>query len=287
MSVVRASRWGALLLPSGVTLVPFFFASLVVVALYSVYRFGGAGVFEHTFTLENYRAVVTDAFYREIFLRTLGMGLLVVAIALVTGFPLAVVIVRGQRRWRILLTVLVLLPLMTSAVVRSYGWTLLFADSGFFMHTLNDVLGVVGIGPVRLQFSYIGTSIALAEVLLPLMVFSLAGALQQVDPDIEEAARSLGASRLRVLRDVLLPLAAPGVFAGCLLVFVLSISAFPTPQLVGGAQTQVIATLIYSQATTVFNWPLSSAMSLVLMVIVLLAVGLQSLGARRSQRWRG
>jgi len=259
-----------------------FLAPIAVIVVYSVFRYVGAGVFEPAFVGDHYKAVLTDPFYRSIFVKTLAMGVMVVAITLLAGFPLAFTIVRGRRALRIALTVLVLLPLMTSAVVRSYGWTLMYSDSGAIMQGVNAVAGTFGLPHIRLQFTYVGTAIALAEVLMPLMVFSLSGALQQVDPDLEEASRSLGSGRVRAFRDVTLPLAAPGIFAGCLLVFVLSISSFPTPQLVGGAQTQVISTLIYSQTMTTLNWPLASAMSLTLVVLVLALIGLNGLLMRKN-----
>jgi putative spermidine/putrescine transport system permease protein len=119
------------------------------------------------------------------------------------------------------------------------------------------------------MFNFTGTIIALTEVLMPFMVLSLMGVLQSIDPALEEAARSLGAGRWKVFRDVILPLSLPGVAAGSLLVFALAIGAFATPQLVGGARTKVVATVVYNQAINVLNWPFAAAISFILMVIVL------------------
>jgi putative spermidine/putrescine transport system permease protein len=119
------------------------------------------------------------------------------------------------------------------------------------------------------MFTLPGVIIALTEVLMPFMVLTLTGVLQSVSPILEEAARSLGGNRWRVFRDVLLPLSLPGVAAGSFLVFALSISAFATPILVGGASTQVMATMVYDQVLSALNWPFAAAIAFSLMLFVL------------------
>jgi putative spermidine/putrescine transport system permease protein len=176
---------------------------------------------------------------------------------------------------------------MTSVVVRSYGWTILLADNGPFTDALNAVLGVFGISRVALIFNFAGTVVALTEVLMPFMVMTLVGVIGQIDRSLEDSVRSLGGGRWRVFRDVIFPLSLPGIAAGSLLVFVLSISAFATPKLVGGATTKVMATLVYDRATTTLNWPFASAVSFSLVALVLLLVVAQGrmLGATRT--WAG
>lgn len=278
------ARWTLLSLPTTAFLVIALVIPLVVTIGYSLVSFISAGVFGEELTLENYAAVLSDSFFLQIFGRTLLLGLAVVLLTLLLGFPLASMMVNGRGIIPAVLTVVILMPLMTSVVVRSYAWRIIFSDSGFFMRSLNEFLAGFGVPKLSLQFSYTGTAIATAHVLLPLMVFALAGALRQIDPDIAQAARTLGASRARTFFDTTLPLAAPGIFAGCVLVFVLTISAFPTPQLVGGAQTQVAATLIYSRATTALNWPLSSTLSIVLVLIVFLLMYLNGIWSNRRAK---
>ncbi len=280
----RRRRWTLLSLPTTVFLVVALVVPIVVTVGYSLVSFVSAGVFGDEFTLENYLAVLTDSFFLQIFGRTLLLGFAVVVLTLLLGFPLASMLVNGRGIVPAVLTVVILMPLMTSVVVRSYAWRIIFSDTGFFMTSLNSFLSGLGIPKLSLQFSYTGAAIAMAHVLLPLMVFALAGALRQIDPDIAQAARTLGASRTRTFFDTTLPLAAPGIFAGCVLVFVLTISAFPTPQLVGGAQTQVAATLIYSRATTALNWPLSSTLSIVLVLIVFLLMYLNGIWTNRMRK---
>jgi putative spermidine/putrescine transport system permease protein len=241
-------------------------------------RFVPGGQQAEALILDNYLRFFGDRFYLGILLRTLGLALAVTLLALILSYPLAYALARSRARLRGLLTAIVLVPLMTSVVVRSYGWTILLAQNGL----ANSALGLLGLGPVRLMFSMTGVVIALTEVLMPFMVLTLTGVLQSVPPALEEAARSLGGSRWRVFRDVLLPLSLPGVAAGSFLVFALSISAFATPILVGGASTQVMATLVYDQVLSALNWPFAAAIAFSLMLFVLALTLLQGrvLGSR-------
>jgi putative spermidine/putrescine transport system permease protein len=254
-----------LLAPGLAVLVPFFLAPLAIMLAYSVYRFVPGGQQVPAFTGENYGRFLFDGFYASILADTLLMGLAVTVLSLALAYPLAYTIARSRSRWKSWLIIIVLVPLMTSVVVRSYGWMILLTNNG----VVNSALAALGLEPVKLMFNFTGTIIALTEVLMPFMVLSLMGVLQSIDPALEEAARSLGAGRWKVFRDVILPLSLPGVAAGSLLVFALAIGAFATPQLVGGARTKVVATVVYNQAINVLNWPFAAAISFILMVIVL------------------
>lgn len=281
----RAAYATVLLLPSLVVLVPFFLVPLCIMAAYSVYRYIPGGGTETTFTLENYSHFLTDGFYLRILLDTLVMGAVVSLLSLVLSFPIAFTLARSRSRWRGLLMVIVLVPLMISVVVRTYGWMILLAGGGVVSNTVNDVLGVFGFGPAQLMFNFTGTVIALTEVLMPFMILTLVGVIQHIDPALEDSVRSLGGGRWRVFRDVILPLSRPGIAAGTVLVFILSISAFATPKLVGGATTKVMATLVFDRATTLLNWPFASAISFVLVVLVLALVVVQGRLLAASRRW--
>jgi putative spermidine/putrescine transport system permease protein len=262
----RPGRGRVVLLGPGLAvLLPFFLAPLAIMLAYSFYHFIPGGQQAPAFSGENYGRFLFDRFYESILADTLLMGLAVAILSLALSYPLAYTIARSRSRWKSWLIVIVLVPLMTSVVVRSYGWMILLSNNG----VLNSALTAVGLQPLKLMFSFTGTIIALTEVLMPFMVLSLMGVLQSIDPALEDAARSLGAGRWRVFRDVILPLSLPGVAAGSLLVFALAIGAFATPQLVGGARTKVIATVVYDQAVNVLNWPFAAAISFILMVIVL------------------
>jgi len=252
---------------------------------YSVYRFIPGNLPDPAVIADNYLRVVTDGYYGVILLRTMLMSVAVTVIVLILAYPLAYTIVRRRSRWSSVLLPIILVPLMTSVVARSYGWTVLFGGSG----VINTGLNAIGLPQVQLLFTLPGTIIALAEVLLPFMVLSLAGSLQQIDPTLERAAEGLGAAPLRAFFDVVLPLSLPGAAAGSLIVFVLSMSSFATPALVGGSSANVMATEVYNEAITALNWPLAAALSFFLLMITLGLTFLQgrilglSVQARRRQ----
>jgi len=262
----RAPKSRTLLaIPPLLFLTAFFVAPLAIMFIYSFYRFVPAYLPEPAFLLDNYLRVATDGYYIGILIRTLVMSLTVTVIALVLSFPLAYRIVRGRSRWSRALLPIVLMPLMTSIVARAYGWTALFNGSG----VINSALEALGLPHVKLLFTLTGTMIALAEELIPFMVLSLVASLQHIDPTLDQAAAGLGATPLRAFRDIILPLSLPGVAAGSLFVFALSASAFAVPALVGGPSTVVMATEVYNQAVTAFDWPLAAALSFVLLVVTL------------------
>jgi len=210
----------------------------------------------------------------------------VTAWCLALGFPLAYSVARMRsNRGRGLVIVLLLCPLMTSAVVRSYGWLIMLGDQGVLSVSLMN-LGLIE-SPLRLLYTQMGTTIALVEVLLPFMVLSLIGVIQNIHPSLEEAAASLGAGMWRVLIDVVLPLSMPGVAAGSVLVFILAIGAFVTPALIGGAKILFVPMLVYQQAMAVMNWPFAAAIAFVFLLLVLILIRAQVYLLDHHRRWSG
>ena len=232
------------------------------------------------FTARHYVKLVTDSYYLEIIGRTLGLGLIVTGSTLVIGYPLAFFLARTRSRWRSWLTILVVFPLMLNLVVRTFGWIALLAQNGLVNQAL-QALGVVD-APVKLLFNFAGVFIGLTHIFLPFMVLVLIGAIQNIPRDVEDAARVLGASWGSAFFRVTLPLSAPGILSGSILVFVLTISALVTPRLLGGPTYQVMSTLIYDEFLQRLNWPAGSAQSLLLTVMVLTLVYLSSRLARRT-----
>lgn len=276
----RRSNWHYLMLlvPSILVLAVFFLLPLADMFLRSFEHFVSYGDPLPGLTLDNYVKFVSDGFYRLTLGKTLLLGTCVALVSLVIGFPMAYAIVRSSPGIRAFLTVIVLVPLMTSVIIRSYGWMILLGETG----PLASLLAVFGIPRPRLMYTFTGTVIALVQVMMPFMVLTLAAAIQQISPTLEDASRNLGSSRLRMFLDVILPLSLPGIAAGTILVFSLSISAFATPVLVGGASVKVVATVVYEQALTVINWPFASATSFLLMAITLCLALLQA----RFVSWR-
>jgi putative spermidine/putrescine transport system permease protein len=263
-----------LLLPIAAVLLACFITPVAILARYSFYIARPGGEMIPAWVLDNYTRFLVDTFHLGVLWNTVRLGLWVAAVCLVLGFPLAYSLARTpSRRRRSLGITVLLIPLMTSVVVRSYGWMILLASSGP-INTLLLALGLID-RPLQLLFKPQGVVIALAEVLLPFMVLSIMPVIQGIDPHLEEASQSLGAGPISTFRRVVLPLSLPGIAAGSILVFVLTISAFATPRLVGGATTQVMSIFIYDQALSVFNWPFGAAVSILLLAVVLFLTWLQ------------
>ena len=230
----------------------------------SFFRPNSLTLFVPEWTWSNYAGLLGDGFYLFLFGRTVLLGLCVTAATALLGYPLAVVIARGPQRWRGVLLVAVLSPMLINLVVRSYAWLVLLGDRG----VLNTGLAAVGLigHPVALTGNMTGVVIALTHIGLPLMVLSLAAILGGIDAQLLEAAEGLGASRWRRFHKVLLPLSLPGIGSGSLLVFCLTVSAFITPQLLGGGRVPTVATSIYQKFTLSLNWPLGSALVFLLLL---------------------
>jgi putative spermidine/putrescine transport system permease protein len=207
------------------------------------------------------------------------LGLAVTLLTLVIGYPLAYYLARTRSRWRHWLTILVVFPLLLNLVVRTFGWMTLLANRGVINLTLMDMGWTEA--PIRLMFNFTGLVIGLTHIFLPFMVLVLIAAIQNIDRDLEDAARVLGANWGTSFVKVTLPLSLPGILSGSILVFVLTISALVTPRLLGGPTYKVMSTLIYDQFLQLLNWPLGSAMALVLAALVLAMILLSNLVARR------
>jgi putative spermidine/putrescine transport system permease protein len=230
------------------------------------------------FTAGHYLKLVTDAYYLEIIGRTLALGLTVTLLTLVIGYPVAFFLARSTSRWRSWLTILVVFPLLLNLVVRTFGWIALLAQNGLVNQAL-QMLGIVE-APVKLLFNFAGLLIGLTHIFLPFMILVLIGAIQNIPRDVEDAARVLGGSWWTTFTRVTLPLSAPGILSGGILVFVLTISALVTPRLLGGPTYRVMSTVIYDEFLQRLNWPAGSAQALLLTAIVLVLIVLSGRLAR-------
>jgi putative spermidine/putrescine transport system permease protein len=232
---------------------------------------------EPVFILKNWREIATDPYYAEMFWRTFRIALLVTLITAVFGAPEAYILNRMSGRWRSF----ILGPLLISVVARTLGWALLFGGNNGLVNKLLMSLGLIG-SPLRFMFTETGMVVALAHVMMPFMVLSVWAALQRVDPQIENAAMSLGANSLTIIRRIVLPQIMPGVLSGAIIVFSLSASAFATPAIIGGRRLKVAATLAYDEFLNTLNWPLGAAVAvLLLLALVLIVVGSNALIERR------
>ncbi len=259
-----------LLLPALLVLLAFFALPLGTIVVYSLGRSAPGSIYIPDVTLANYAALFETAVYVKVMLRTLRIGLVVTLLALVLGYPYAYLMARGRPWLRSALLLAVLLPLLVSVVVRTYGWMVVLGLDG----PVNTLLLAAGLvqKPVKFLFNETGIVIGLLHVFFPFMVLPLSSVLQKVDPQLEDAARTLGAGAFTVFRRVTLPLSVPGIAAGSMLVFTLSVAAYVTPALMGGAGINVMATLVAQQILVLVNWPLGAAVAVMLVVITLVVV---------------
>ena len=263
------AAWG-LVGPACLWLLAFFVIPLVLIFRLSFFGFSPtAGILSH-FQLANYAKIATDDYYVGIFLRTIRISLLVTALTLLLGYPEAYFLTRIRGRARAIVLVAVLSPLIVSAITRTFGWFILLAPNGLVN------AAIVGLGlsdtPLKLIYSETGIVIGLTHVLVPFMVLSIYAALQRRDPALVSAAQTLGAGPLRSFLAITLPLSLPGVVAGSVVVFTLSMSAFVTPAILGGTRVRVVAYLVYEEFLFSLNWPFGAALALTLVVITMAVV---------------
>lgn len=225
------------------------------------------------FVLKNWREVLTDGYFHEIFLRTLRIATLVTLLAALLGVPEALILMRMRPPWRGLLLLVVLGPLLISVVVRTLGWALLFGGSSGAVNALLLHLGVIR-EPLAFMFTETGVVVALTHVLIPFMVLSVWASLQWLDDRLLDAAASLGATPWQRLRRVVLPQIAPGILAGSTLVFTLAASAFATPAIIGGRRLKVASTLMADEFLNTLNWPLGAVVAVVLLILLVAIIGL-------------
>ncbi len=269
----RLRLW-QLALPATLFLAVYFFAPLVMLFWWSVRAPEGGGL-----TLANFQSLLTDPFFFQTLGLSLRLSFEVTAITLVLGFPLAYLYRNVGSAARLAILFVTLLPLLTSAVVRSFGWIVLLGKQGL----INQGLMAAGLtdGPIRLLFTVEGVRMALAQVQLPFMLLPLINVLEQIDPSLEPAAVSLGASRFQAVLRVTVPLAMPGVVAGAILNFALTISAFITPAMVGGGSFIVMPTLVYQSAIVTLQWSRAATTALILLVVAMTVVWAGTAVARR------
>jgi putative spermidine/putrescine transport system permease protein len=260
----RKAAWGrlALVAPAAIVLGVFLVIPYVNIIVMS-FRVPAVGApYAPGFTLGNYTRILTDSYFLNVLGDTLLLGVTTTIICLLLGYPLAYHLARTNSRWKSILYVFVLSPLLVGVVVRSFGWLILLSGNG----VVNQALIASGLLERGLQLmnNKLGVTIALVHVFLPFMILPLIGNIQSIDPNLESAGRSLGASRAKVFWRIFLPLSLPGIQAGSILVFVLTLSAYVTPVMLGGAQVRTMTVLVVQQLVDIFQWPTGAALALVL-----------------------
>lgn len=270
--VKRRRRNGtiSLLLPALLLLGIFFIGPYIYLFYMSFMTQTKGAAYLPIFTFANYLEVVRDPFNWKIIRRTLQYGVMTTLVTLILSYPLAYHMARASSRIKSYLLIMLLSPLLVGIVIRSYGWMILLADQGL----INQAAGALRFGPFKLMYNETGVMIGLVHIYTPFMVLSLTGSLQMIDPDVERAARSLGASFWQTFWRVTWPLSSPGITSGTVLVFVLTISSYVVPSLLGGYKVLTIPLLVVQTVSELFNWPLGSALAMVFFVITVAIVGL-------------
>lgn len=245
-------------------------ALIVVAFLLPILRFLAMSVLDPAPTLAHYQDLFGRPFYLTIFLRTFQTALIVALGTLLLGYPVAYLMASLRGVWVGVVAAIVILPLWISVLVRTYVWTVFLGRNG----VINQAAAALGLvdQPMRLLNTDLAVWIGMTHILLPMMILPIYSALRGIPPDLRLAAEGMGASRWRVFRHITLPLSLPGVAAGTVLVFIISLGYFITPMLLGGPQSMMIATLITQQATRFLDWPLAAALSTVLMAATLIIV---------------
>lgn len=234
-------------------------------------------------TLDVYGTILGDRFYWYLFVRTFFIACVVTTLCLIVGYPIAYVFIKASPLWRTVILVCVAAPLLTSALVRTFGWMVILGGRGI----VNNFLVWLGLAaqPVRFLFTLEGVLIGMTQVLLPFMVVPLIATLQTLPSELEEAAANLGATKWRTFWAITVPQSVPGIAAGVSLVFILAYTEFTVSILMGGATFNVVSVYIFQTMTTLLDWARGAAMASVLLVSSLVIITIFNVAVRRLAPW--
>lgn len=277
----RLAPWLLLVAPATVFLaVVFIIPGLQILSFGFMVERPAAGA-PVVWTMEHYQKLFTEPLYQSVMVRTFRIAFLVTIADLLISYPISLAIVRIRSSWvRAFLVFAVISPLLTSIIVRTYGWMVILSDQG----PINRALLAIGVidEPIRMLYNEFGVIVALVQVFVPFMVLSLVSALQTIDPALEQAAASLRATPLQAFLKVTLPLSAPGIVTGSMLVFILTLGSFVTPVLLGSARTLMAAVLIRDQILGLYVWSFAAAVTGALLIATLVILAIYG---RIVRRW--
>ena len=240
---------------------------------------------ESSFSLQLYIDFFKDSYFMAVLGRTLSISLIVTIFCAVLGLPAAYVISGVSKKWRGILIALTLFPLLTNSVIRSFAWITILGKNG----VINNLLMMFGVIHEPMSLLYTDFSIIIGSVylFLPTMIMTLVGVLENIDDDLLEAAATLGLSPLKGFFKIILPLSLPGMIVGSILVFTGTLTAYTTPQLLGGNKKMMLATLLYQRATTLGDWTSASVIALVMIVITFAVIKALNLLAKSMDKRGG
>ena len=241
---------------------------LFLIVLYSVTT-GGNSLVNIQFTGENFKKIF-EPVYMNVFIRSFKLGAITTIVCLVVGYMLAYVISRFSEKAQTILILAVTIPTWINMLLRTYAWMNLLADNGI----INNLLAKIGLGPISMMYTDFSVMVGLICNFMPFMIIPIHTSLNKMDKSLIEAAYDLGANRFQTFWKVIWKLSLPGVVNGIMMVFLLSISSFVIPKLLGGGQYMLIGNLIESQFISVGDWNFGSAISMILAVIILISMSL-------------
>ncbi|MDO5793190.1 MAG: ABC transporter permease [Turicibacter sp.] len=240
-------------------------------------------IFSNGLSLDQYISFFQDEYYLEIFYRTLKISLIATLVCTLFGVPTAYFISRCSTKWKGLLIAISIFPLLTNSVVRSFAWINILGKNGIINNALMS-LSVIE-QPISMLYTEFAVLIGTIYLFLPIMIITLVGVMDNIDNDMMEAAESLGANRITAFMKVVLPMSVPGIITGAVLVFTGSLTAYTTPQLLGGNKALVLPTLIYQRAMALNDWTGASVIAAIMIVATLIVMkGLNFVAARIDKR---
>lgn len=226
---------------------------------------------------ENFQWLLDDPLYYTAYLSSLRIALVATVLALLIGYPMAYAMARAPAHWRPLLMMLVILPFWSSFLIRIYAWIGILSNEGF----LNMVLGWVGIPPLSIINTNTAVYIGLVYAYLPFMILPIFASLDRLDPSLLEAAEDLGCSRTEAFWRITVPLSKAGIFAGCFLVFIPVVGEYIVPSLLGGSNTLMIGKVLVEEFFNNRDWPVASAVAVVLLFVLVIPIVLFQRSAER------
>lgn len=242
-------------------------------------------VFPDGFSLSAYMSFFQDEYYMEILVRTIRIALVATFFCVLMGVPTAYFISRCSAKWKGILIGVSIFPMLTNSVVRSFAWINILGKNGVVNNFLMSI-GVIS-EPIGMLYTEFSVLIGTIYLFLPIMIMTLVGVMDNIDDDMMEAAESLGASKLKSFMKVVLPLSIPGIITGAILVFTGSLTAYTTPQLLGGNKSLVLATLIYQKAMTLNDWSSAGVIAAVMIVTTLIVMKVFNTIASRMDKRGG
>ena len=275
---LRPAEW-QLALPLALAYAAFFLVPLALLILVSAFDDERLT----TIGFAQWRSFLGDPFTWKVVFDTVKLGVVTVVATAVIGYPIALVFLGAGPRWQRVILFVVILPLLTSVVVRTFAWIVILGREG----VINQAVLWLGLAPAPLNLLQTepGLVIALTQIEMPLLLLPLLSVMSRMDPNLRDASAGLGASRWRTLLRVTLPLSLPGLVAGCMLVFASSTTAFISQFVIGGNRLVYLPLLIWQQSLVVYNWPLASVAALTLLISVGLGVAAIATLGRRSRAY--